>query len=177
MKRLVVLLSFGVMALSCIAQKSLDYTNKYVGSYAHKVITPTLKNLKTIVNCPSGQFSELMKQYGYWKSKMDASDYTHLIYENNSLDFYLDGGDGEGANYIEMSETYKHAQIFGRLSHMFPEDALIKLRKELNPYYRDRTPDGIERFVVEDGQGGGYLIQIVIQERTHYQIHIQHFAK
>lgn len=177
MKKLVVLLLFGVLALPCAAQTSLDYANKYVGTYAHKVITPTLKNLKAIVDCSSGQFSALMKQYNYRKSEMNASDYTHLIYDNNSVDFYLDGGDGEGANYIEMSETYKHAQIFGRLSHVFPENALVKLRNELNPYYRDRTSDGIERFVVEDGHGGGYLIQIVIQERTHYGIHIQHFAK
>lgn len=177
MKRLAVLLSLGVMVLSCVAQNSLDYANRYVGSYAHKVVTPTLKNLKTIVDCSSNQFSTLMKQYNYKQSQMDASDYTHLICDNNSVDFYLNGGDGEGANYIEMSETYKHAQIFGRLSHVFPSDGLVKLRNELNPYYRDRTSDGIERFIVEDGKGGGYLIQIIIQEKTHYRIHIQHFAK
>lgn len=178
MKRVFITLSFVAIVLTCAAQKSLVFANRYVDNYAHKVITPTLANLVTIVDCTSSEFSLLMKQYGYWVSKdMEASDYTHLIYENNSLDFYLNGGNGEGANYIEMSETYKHAQVFGKLSNVFPNDALVKLRNELNPYFRDRTSEGIDRFVVEDDRGGGYLIQIVIQERTHYRIHIQHFAK
>lgn len=169
---------FLMAVLLCKAQGTLDYTNRYVGSYAHKVITPTIKNLKTIVDCTSDQFMALMKQYEYWQSKeMEPSDYTHIVYENNSLDFYLGNEDGLGANYIELSDTYKHAQIYGRLSMVYPQNALGKLRKDLTPYFRDRTSDGIERFVIEDGLGGGYLIQIVIQNNTHYQIHIQHFAK
>lgn len=86
---------FTVGFLSCAAQNSLDYTNRQVGSSSHKIITLTLKNLITIVDCSSDQFSAYMKQYGYWISKdMTASDYTHILYENNSLDFYLDGSDG-----------------------------------------------------------------------------------
>lgn len=76
-----------------------------------------------------------------------------------------------------MSEAYKHAQIFGKISNVYPQNALAKLRTELSPYYMDETTDGIERFVVKDKGNGGYLIQIIITERTHYQIHIQHFLK
>lgn len=145
---------------------------------SHKVITPTIKNLKTIVDCSSNQFATLMQNYGYWPSRdIQASDYTHQIYENNSLDFYLDGNDGLGANYIEMSETYKHAQIFGNLATVYPRNALINLRNSLQPYYRDRTSDGVDRFVIEDGKGGGYLIQIVTPNNTHYNVHIQHFPR
>lgn len=143
---------------------------------SHKVITLTIKNLKTIVDCTSNQFASLMQNYGYWPSRdIQASDYTHQIYENNSLDLYLDGNNGLGANYIEMSETYKHAQIFGNLSTVYPRNALINLRNSLQPYYHDRTTDGIERFVIEDGKGGGYLIQIVTPNNTQYNVHIQHF--
>lgn len=178
MKRLYIYIIFTVGYLSCAAQNSLDYANRQVGSSSHKVITLTLKNLITIVDCSSDQFSAYMKQYGYWMSKdMTSSDYTHILYENNSLDFYLDGSDGLGSNYIEMSEAYKHAQIFGKISNVYPQNALARLRTELAPYYMDKTTDGIERFVVRDKEIGGYLIQIIITERTHYQIHIQHFLK
>lgn len=173
-KRLFLLSLSAIISMCCIAQNTLDFTVKQ----SHKVIVPTLKNLRTLVDCSSDQFSVLMKQYGYWQSKdIEASDYTHLIYENNSLDFYMDGGDGEGCNYIEMSEVYKHAHIFGKISNVLPVNALINLRKELTPYFRDKTSDGIERFVVEDGKGGGYLVQIYINNKTHYNIHIQHFSK
>lgn len=119
-----------------------------------------------------------MKNYGYWPSKdLPGSDYTHMLYENNSLDFYLDGNDGLGVNYIELSETYRHAQIFGGLSNIYPRNALVNLRNALTPYYRDTTQDGIDRFVIPDSVGGGYLIQILIKQRTHYEVHIQHFAK
>ena len=129
-------------------------------------------------DCSSSQFALLMENYGYWRSKdLQGSDYTHLLYENNSLDFYLDGNDGLGVNYIELSETYRHAQFFGGLSNIYPHNSLVNLRNALKPYYRDTTQEGIERFVLEDGVGGGYLIQILIKQRTHYEVHIQHFAK
>ena len=174
MKNLILTLLITVCATTISSAQTLDYTTWQ----SHKVITLSLRNLITIVDCSSNQFSALMKNYGYWPSKeLQGSDYTHMLYENNSLDFYLDGNDGLGVNYIEQSETYRHAQIFGGLSRVYPRNALVNLRNALTPYYRDRTPNGVDRFVVEDGVGGGYLIQILIKNRTHYEVHIQHFAK
>lgn len=169
---------FATFFLFCVfsfsyGQNSLNYVTKN----SHRIITPSLKNLITIVDCSSERFGALMKQNGYRVSQdIQGSDYTHLVYENNSLDLYKNGG-GRGAHYVELSDIYSHAQIFGALKNLYPEDALISLRKELSPYYSGTTSDGIEQFVVEDGKGGGYLIQIQIQQRTHYGIHIQHFAK
>lgn len=174
MKKFLVLIFLFVCAISTSSAQTLDYSTWQ----SHKVITLSIRNLITIVDCSSDQFSVLMKNYGYWRSKdFQGSDYTHLLYENNSLDFYLDGNDGLGVNYIELSETYRHAQIFGSLSNIYPHNALVNLRSALKQYYRDTTQDGIDRFVMEDGRGGGYLIQILIKQRTHYEVHIQHFAK
>lgn len=174
MKNLILSLLLIVCSATIGSAQSLDYTTWQ----SHKVITLSIRNLVTIVDCSSNQFALLMKNYGYWRSKdLQGSDYTHMLYDNNSLDFYLDGNDGLGVNYIELSETYRHAQFFGGLSNIYPRNALVNLRTALRPYYRDITQDGIERFVIEDGVGGGYLIQIVIKQRTHYEVHIQHFAK
>ena len=169
---------FLIYLLVCFATTSPAQTLDCATWQSHKVITLSIRNLITIVDCSSSQFSLLMKNYGYWRSKdLQGSDYTHLLYENNSLDFYLYDNDGLGVNYIELSETYRHAQIFGGLSNIYPQNALVNLRKALTPYYRDTTKDGIDRFVIEDGMGGGYLIQILIKQRIHYEVHIQHFAK
>lgn len=154
--------------------QSLDYSTRN----GHKVITLTINNLKTIVDCSSSQFSNLMKQYGYWPSRdIPASDYTHLIYENNGMDMFLDGNDGLGVNFIEMSETYRHAQIFGALNNVYPQNAFVSLRNSLNPYFVTRTSDGVDKYLIKDGKGGGYLIQIVINRSTHYEVHIQHYTK
>ena len=174
---------FRRLIIVCIAFCGVIFTSssQYLETsnwMSHQVVTLSISNLKTIVDCTSNQFTSLMQRYGYWPSKdLQASDYTHLLYENNSLDFYLRGNDGLGANYIEMSETYKHAQIFGKISNIYPQNALVNLSNSLRPYYRDRTPEGIDRFVIEDGKGGGYLIQIVTPNNTHYNVHIQHFPK
>lgn len=174
MKKIYITLLLIVCAATISSAQTLDYTTWH----SHKVITLSIKNLITIVDCSSNQFSSLMKSHGYWPSKdLQGSDYTHMLYENNSLDFYLYGNDGLGVNYIEQSETYRHAQIFGGLSNIYPHNALANLRKVLTPYYRDTTQEGIDRFVIEDGVGGGYLIQILIKQRAHYEVHIQHFAK
>lgn len=173
MKKNLITLVFFLVTFSLNAQ-SLDYTTWQ----SHNVITPTLKNLITIVDCSDNQFASLMKRYGYWESKdIEASDYTHQIFENNSLDFYLDNNDGLGANYIELSETYRHAQIFGRILGVYPKNALVQLRSSLKPYFKDRTSEGIDRFVIPDKGIGGYLVQIQMHGRTHYNIHIQHFSK
>ena len=174
MKNLILTLILIASVVTTSSAQTLDCTTWQ----SHKVITLSIRNLVTIVDCSSSQFALLMENYGYWRSKdLQGSDYTHLLYENNSLDFYLDGNDGLGVNYIELSETYRHAQFFGGLSNIYPHNSLVNLRNALKPYYRDTTQEGIERFVLEDGVGGGYLIQILIKQRTHYEVHIQHFAK
>ena len=150
MKNLILTLLITVCATTISSAQTLDYTTWQ----SYKVITLSLRNLITIVDCSSNQFSALMKNYGYWPSKdLQGSDYTHKLYENNSIDLYLDGNDGLGVNYIELSEAYHHAQIFGGLSKIYPRNALVNLRNALTPYYRDTTKDGIERFVIEEGRG------------------------
>ena len=158
--------------LTSIAQTTLDYDIRKIGSSTYKVIKPTFNNLKAIVNCSSNQFETMMKQYGYWKSRDSyPTDYSYVVYDNNSTDLYLYGNQGLGINYVEKSESKKHALIRGKMSQLFPKGSLSDLRLELYSY-KVRESDN-EKFIVKDEQGGQYVIELEFSNGN-YKIGIVH---
>lgn len=164
MKRFLLCVSFIAFIISVFSQ-SLDYQNRYVKDVAYKVLTPTLKNLKTLVNCSQDQFIGYMKQYGY-KPEVEPSEYTHISYSKMPLDFYMDSN-GYGANTIEYSEIYHHIRFTGKMQNIHPKDALINLHKEIAEYQMGTTDNGANRFVLKENPGG-YVIEILTQNGFYY---------
>ena len=157
---------------------SVAQTLDYAMWKTHQVISLSTKNLLTLVDCTSREFTALMERYGYEPSRrVKPSDRTHVVYENGALDFFLDGNSGLGSNFVEKSETSRHVQIFGKIEHLFPKNSLTLLRNTLDPYFRDKTPEGADRYLIYDDTGGGYLILIEMENETHYHVHIRHLRK
>ena len=158
-----------------LAAQDLDFQNRWCGDVSYKVLTPTFKNLKLLVDCNSEQFVVLMKKYGYKQETglSPTSDYTHLVYSMMPLDFYLDG-EGYGSNTIEFSDIRQHVRFIGKLYNLHPKNALINLHKELGGYFL-KSENGVDKFVIRESIGG-YAVEIS-QKGEFYCVDIFHFLK
>ncbi|MBO7599381.1 MAG: hypothetical protein J6T70_20295 [Bacteroidales bacterium] len=157
--------------------KTLDFALSIKGERFSKLpiftITPTVKNLTSIVDFSSHKFQKLMGPFKYYnKSPNDNTDLepTYMIYNNIGSSKYAECG----TNYIKKSKTQKHAQIYGELQLLFPVYSLNALKNELKPFYYDRISNGAERYVLNDTEKGKYIIDFDIIGDTCFQIDIRH---
>jgi hypothetical protein len=169
------LLSIGIINAQKLDYKYWDKTGEY--AYAHKIITPTLQNLITLVDLPQSNFISLMNEYGYFQDSdmVEPSDYTFAAFCNYSLDFFMEPLNGFGTNSIEQSEIKKCVRFIGKLNNLSPRDALNNLAKDLQKYYTKQI-DGKDCFVIQIQQGGGYVI-LIGSSNGYYTIECIHLDK
>lgn len=178
MKRLICI-SF--MALSCclttnvLAQVKLDDIRcAGVAGYTCNVIMPSMHNLIKLVNCNTDHFKATMKQYGY--SPKDDYYGTDYCYDNWSVDLWMHGNDGKGANTYTYNPTSKVIICEISRKMIWPQDYIADWHNDMFPYYT-RTENNCN-FYVYDAEDAlyGFMLQPSQSGETIY-ISVRKFIK
>ena len=111
------------------------------------VIVPTKDNLIKLVNCMAEQFKSTMRQYRY--SPSEGYSGLAYVYDNWSLDLFLDNDRGVGGNHIEFDTYERYVAYTVMQDQVWPRTAIQDLRESMRPYYQ-KTTNGVDYFVSED---------------------------